>query len=391
MPYLRPKGLHESQYSIGHKIVGLYQQLFLLRLAFVRSLENSINYPDLFRALRVLIIDGERGRLGELSKLINEDHFVESRILVGVESTNKSFSNEAKDRLRFPREGLESLFLPNNHSSWFSLIGINPDPDSPIITINFWDYLESDVIAFMPEWGAEINRQRLIAEVCNTKDVVHATNNYPIFLNFANAYGYTAPYFLEIAQDISYEVLKFGQKVLNICSEKYKEDISKALQLSLPIPSLICDFCGAPMTFDEFFCRNCNSRQLPTIKKIKFVDQISSLFRYSRIVEKSQGALPIKLPISVLTFDRISEYTFVDITNGKTRMLLKRLGDMKLLWHVEREATSLSTKWDLKKTPETNSIVFTFVWSPEQVKIISESKQGGLWEVCSDGTYSKLK
>jgi hypothetical protein len=391
MPYIRPLGIHESHYSIGDKIIGFYKQLFLLRLALIRTLENSVNYPDLFRALRVLIIDGERGRLGELSKLVNQDHLVKSRILVGVESRKDQFLIKPEDRVIFPREGLESLFLPNNHSSWFSLLGVKSNSDSPVTTINFWDYFETDVIAYMPEWGAEITRQRLIAEVCNTKDVVHATNNFPTFLFFTNAYGNFAPYFLEIAQDISYEVLKFGRKVMNICSEKYKKEISKALQYSIPTPSLICRFCQTPIAFDEFKCRNCNSLQLPDVKKIGLVDQISSIFRYGRILEKSNGSLPIKISRNALTFNGISEFTFVDITDGNNRMQLRRLGDMKLIWCVEREVIPLSAIWDLRETPDSNLIVFTFVWSPEQVKIISESKRGGLWEVCSDGTYSKLK
>ena len=168
-------------------------------------------------------------------------------------------------------------------------------------------------------------------------------------------------------------MLKFDQKVLNICSENYKEQISKVLQLSIPIPSLICLFCQTPIAFDEFLYRNCNSLQVPAVSRIGLVDQGSSFFRYSRILEKSTGTLPKILSRNALTFGRISEFTFVDITDGNTRMLLRRLGDMKLIWLVEREAISLTAKWDLRETPDTNSIVFTFVWSPEQVKIISES------------------
>ena len=130
--------------------------------------------------------------------MVNEDHFVQSRTIVGVESRKKSSSNKTGDRVIFPRDGLDSLFLPNNHSSWFSLLGIKSDSDNPAKTVNYWDYVESDVIAFKPEWGAAITRQRLIAEVCNTKDVAHATNNFPTFLNFTNAYGNTVPYFWKL-------------------------------------------------------------------------------------------------------------------------------------------------------------------------------------------------
>jgi len=391
MSYIRPKGLHESQYSVGDKIVGFHQQLLLLRFALIRSLENSIYFPDLFRALRVLIIDGERGRLGELSKLIDEEHFVQSRTLVSVETRNNSSAKETPDRVIFPRVGLESLFLPNNHSSWFSLLGIKSDSENPPKTVNFWNYVDSDVIAFMPEWGAEITRQQLIAEVCNTKDVAHATNNFPTFLNFTSAYGIIGPYFLEIAQDVSYEVLKFGQKILSRCSKEFTDQISKSLQSSIPIPSLICLFCQTPVAIDEFICRNCNSQQFPPIRRIGLVDQISSIFRYGRIIEKRVGSIAIKLPQKALTFDRISEFTFVNISDGNTRMLLRRLSDMKFIWLIERETISHSATWDLNESPDSSSIVFTLIWSPEEVKIISESKKGGLWSICSDGTYSKLK
>jgi hypothetical protein len=121
------------------------------------------------------------------------------------------------------------------------------------------------------------------------------------------------------------------------------------------------------------------------------VDQISSIFQCGRTLEKSNGTLSIKFSRDTLTFDRISEFTFVDITDGNSRMLLRRLSDQILIWLVERKEISISAKWDLRETPEKNSIVFTFVWSPDQVKIISESNRGGLWEVCSDGTFSKLK
>jgi hypothetical protein len=209
-------------------------------------------------------------------------------------------------------------------------------------------------------------------------------------LHFTNAFGITAPYFLEIAQDIAYEVLIFGNKVLNTCSNQYQNQISKSLQFSIPIPTLICVFCQMPLAFDEFLCKNCNSPQMPPTRKIGLVEQLSSIFRFGRIIEKPVGSLPIKLPQKALTFDNISEYTFVDIADGNSRMLLKRLGDMKLIWLVERDMVSKSATWDLNESPKGNSSVFTLMWSPEQAKIISESKRGGLWEVSSNGTYSKF-
>lgn len=389
MPYIRPKNLHETQYSIGDKIVGFHQQLVLLRLALVRTVENYFNFPDLFRALRVLIIDDNRGRLGELARLVNEEHVVLSRTLVCVESKKPS-GDKTTDRVTFPRNGLESLFLPNYHSSWFSFRGINENSGMPAKSVDFWEYVESDVIAFMPEWGAEITRERLIAEVCNSRDVAHSTNNYPTFLDFTNVFGVTAPYFLEIAQDVAYEVLIFGEKVLKNCSNKYQDQISKSLIYSIPTPTLICPLCQMPLNLDEFVCRNCNSLQMLPTRRIGMADQLSSVFRFGRVIEKQVGSIPIKLSQKALTFDNISEFTFVDITDGDSRMLLRRLSDMKLIWLVERGIVSKSAIWDLNESPKENSVVLTLIWSPEQVKIISKSKRGGLWEVTSNGTYSKL-
>jgi hypothetical protein len=80
----------------------------------------------------------------------------------------------------------------------------------------------------------------------------------------------------------------------------------------------------------------------PVTQRVGFSEQLSSVFRFGRIIDKPVGTLPIKLPYVTLTFDSISEYTFVDITDGDSRTLLKRLSDMKLLWRVDRGLVSHS-------------------------------------------------
>ncbi len=384
--------MHETSYTVGDKIIGLRQQLLLLRLALVRSIENYCHYPDLFRALRVLIIDGDRGRLGELARLVGETHTVQSRAFVHVEARDSSSIEKVRsdDKVVLPRNGLESLFLPNYYSRWFGIRGIDSSPEKSSNFIDFWNYIESDVVAFMPEWGAEVTRQRLIAEVCNTRDVAHSSNNYPTFLHFTNAFGVTAPYFLEIAEDVAYEVLLFGKKVLGKCIDQFKTQVAQSLQSSIPVPALVCHLCQMPLEIDQFICSNCNSLQLPPPQRIGFAEQISSVFRFGRLLEKPVGSLPIKFHYMLLAFNNISEYTFVDITDGDSRMLLKRLGDMKLLWCVDRGVVSHSAVWDITKMPKENSVVVTLIWSPDQVKIISTVDGDGLWEVSSDGIFRKI-
>jgi hypothetical protein len=386
MTYKRPQGIHESQYSVGDKILGFHHQLLLLRLSLVRSVENHFFYPDLVRALRVLIIDNDRGRLGELADLVNVHHSVQSRKLIRIEMREGSKAVNCPEKIVFPRNGLQSLFTPNNDSNWFALLGINSGSDKQPITVDFWDYL-----AFMPEWGAEVTRQRLIAEVCNTKDVAHSTNNYPTFLNFTNAFGAIAPYFLEIAMDIAYEVLCFGTRVLNKCQEQYQDQISKSLQTYIPIPALICLNCQMPLGLDQFKCNNCNSLQLPPVRRVGIMEQATSIFRSGNLIKEPTGTISIKLPYDALNFDSLSEYSFVDLADDESRMTLIRLRDMKLMWRVNRGLVSHSAIWDLKKTPiEEQSVVFTLTWSVDEVKIISLIKDDGLWEVTSSGSEKKI-
>lgn len=390
MTYQKPSGLHESSYTIGEKIVGFQRQLLLLREALVRTTINPVYYPDLFRALRVLIIDGKRGRLGELAELVSDTHTVQSRAPVSIEPREGSTIDPGNDKVTFPRTGLSSVFFPNYHSRWFTLRGVRTTSDKSPISVDFWDHIESDVVAFKPEFGAEITRQTLIAEVCNTRDVAHASDHYPTFLRFTNAFGSTAPYFLEIAQEVAYEVLAFGRHVVNTCSAKYQNQVSRALQHAITIPVPLCAVCHKPIAVDEFVCPHCTSTQLPPPQRRGPQEQLASLFHFGRFIEKSTGTVPLKIDLPLLTYDGVSEYSLVDIVEGTSRMLLKRTGDMKLLWRVDRDLVSHSATWDLTETPEENQVVFFFTWSPEQITIISTSRRGGLWEVASDGTSRRL-
>lgn len=391
MTYKRPQGIHESQYSVGDKILGFHHQLLLLRLSLVRLVENHIYYPELFRALRVLIIDNNRGRLGELAELVNVHHSVQSRKLICLERRKNTKTAGNPKKVTFPRNGLQSLFTPNNFSNWLSLLGINSDSGNQPIKVDFWEYLESDVIAFMPEWGSEVTRQRLIAEICNTKNVAHSTNNYPTFLNFTNSLGTIAPYFIEIAMDVAYEILIFGSRVLKTCLELYGEQIFEALKTSMPIPALICLNCQMPLELDQFKCNNCNSIQLPPVRRIGIIEQTSSIFRNGNLIKKSTGTISIRLPYEALNFDPLSEYSFVDLVDGESRMALIRISDMKLVWRVTHGLISHSAIWDLKKTPQEEvSVVFTLTWSADELKIISFVKDDGLWEVTSNGSEKKI-
>jgi hypothetical protein len=146
-----------------------------------------------------------------------------------------------------------------------------------------------------------------------------------------------------------------------------------------------------PLAYNEFVCPNCKTSQLPPIKPIGLVDQLTSFFHFGRLVEKDTGSLPMKIPILALTFDSHSEYTFVDITDGKTHMSLKRTSDMKLQWRVDQGLISRTAVWDLDESPKNPEAFFVIAWNPDQVKIISPSLRDGLWEASSNGTMRKLE
>jgi hypothetical protein len=391
MAYQRPLGLHETTFTTGEKIIGLQRQLFLLREALVRTAFDPTFYPDLFRALRVLIIDGENGRLGELAKLVGEMYVVQSRSLTCIEARAGSAGGSESQKPAFVRTGLQSLFLPNFHSRWLALRGVQPASDKQPVSVDFWEYIGSDVIAFKTEFGAEVTRKVLIAEVCNTRDVAHAAGQYPTFLRFTNALGSTAPYFLEIAQEVSYEVLTFGRRVIGKCSQSYQDQISKALQYAIPIPPvLVCAGCHSPLVVDEFVCTHCGNPQLPPLQRYGPREQLESLFAFGRLLDMPTGSVSVSIGRSALIYDGVAEYALVDMTEGDDRMSLKRTADMKLMWRVDRNLASRSVVWDLEETPETSQVVFFFGWDLERVTIASARRCGGLWQIASDGTLRSL-
>lgn len=153
MAYQRPRGLHEDSYTVGEKVIDLSRQLFLLRDALVRSTLADTYYPDLFRALRVLVIDGERGRLGELAALTEKDYAVRSRRIVTFDNSQDGHAANAVTNgpITFPGgSGLFAVFFPNLHSRWLILRGVN-ESSTPPISSDFWDYLEEDVVAYKME------------------------------------------------------------------------------------------------------------------------------------------------------------------------------------------------------------------------------------------------
>jgi hypothetical protein len=149
--------------------------------------------------------------------------------------------------------------------------------------------------------------------------------------------------------------------------------------------------CHMPIAVNEFICQHCNTLQLPPLlQRWGPHEQLTSLFHFGRVIEKSTGSLPLKMDLTTLTYNGISEYLLVDIAEGNSRMLLKRTGDMTLLWRVDHDLVSHSAVWPLNETPEDCQATFILTWSPERVAIIATSNRGGLWEAASDRTFCKL-
>jgi hypothetical protein len=115
------------------------------------------------------------------------------------------------------------------------------------------------------------------------------------------------------------------------------------------------------------------------------------MFFFQGLLKTPTGTVSMKIDTASLTYDGVSEYSLVDLTEGNTRMLLKRTGDRKLVWQVDRDLVSYSATWDLSEMPETKSVTLFLMWSPEGVSITCNGRRGGLWKAESDGTFSKLQ
>lgn len=391
MAYERPKGLHEQAYTNGELSVHFYRQLYLLRDALLRSVHDPNHFPDLFRALRVLVIDGNRGRLGHLARKLNLHHGVPS-MLSDVPVGESLPPRDGPDEWRWFRFGATATLFMNPCSPWFKLRGLDIDPPEPCRETDFWVYLEDEIISNKAEYGAPISRAALIAEVCNARDVVHASLNYPTFLIGAQAWGLTAPYFLEAAQEVAFEVLKFGQRVLEGAQDQYSDQIESALRKAIPIPPALCTRCRLPVgSLHEFVCDKCGHHMLPDPPRMPLVDRLSSIFRHTDAVDQPEGTVAVYLDLAIMHGSPLAEVELVREDGHTGAFRITRTGTGLLKWTISNVEGTRDAVWDLRDSPTEGRAMFFFRWGLDEMSIASQTADGRLVEVTESGDKRELE
>jgi hypothetical protein len=361
---------HRTAYTTGEKVVLLSRQLLLLREALIRTAHHPIYYPELFRALRVLLIDPPPGRLGELAQALGVSHCVECLEPWEFRERGTDDTPDADGEARLFRSGVAAILEPTDPSRWKQLRGLPVYAPRPLVRLPFSEYLDRVIVGIKPEYQAQVSRRSLIVDVSNSRDVAHADPSMPTYLQAMQALGPAGPHYLVVAQEAALETLTFGRLVLEAAGAQYPDQIGRALRYEFAAPSPACGTCGRWMPIDEFICVQCGATQLPPLQLISNRQGLESMVLHGRILEKPTGSLHLIQDVESLVGAVGYEVVFLDIAVDAGQAQLYRSADRQLVWRLRQGERSRSVSVAVPAYPEhTKNALLMLSWSPDEVAV----------------------
>lgn len=361
---------HVTAYTTGEKVLFLSRQLLLLREALARSAHHAVYYPDLFRALRVLLIDPPPGRLGELAQALVVTHIVHCLRPWEFRPRGKDDVPDADGEARLFRSEIAAILEPADPSRWKQLRGLPEYAPRPSVELDFWEYLDTVIVGIKAEFQAPVSRRSLIADVANSRDVAHADPSGPTYLQAMNALGPLGPHFLVVAQEVALETLTYGRLVLEAAGAKYPDQIRRALMHEFAAPMPVCSTCGQPLAIDAFACPRCQSEQLPPPRFPTLRESLESGFLHSRALNQVTGTQVLILSLEALVASPGFELALVDLAVDDVRMQLYRTADSYLVWRVQRATMAYSVRVLVPSYPKgAANALLILSWSPHSVAV----------------------
>ena len=366
----RDQRAHVTAYTTGEKVIFLARQLLLLREALIRTAHHTVYYPELFRALRVLLLDPPPGRLGELARVLGVTHQVRCLKPWEFRERGQDEVPDADGEARLFRSGVSLILEPTDPSRWKQLRGVPEYAPREFQELDFWEYLDVVVVGIKAEYEAEVSRRSLIADVANSRDVAHADPSGPTYLQAMNAVVPLGPYFLVVAQETAYETLTFGRVTLEAAASRYSEQITRTLPYEFAAPVPLCGVCGQPLPIDAFTCPRCRSSQLPPPRFPTLRESLESTVLHGRLLKQEIGTQVLILSVEALVDMPGFEITLIDLALEGDRMQLYRTADNYLVWRVQRGDSALSVRVAVPPYPEgSKNALLLLGWSREKVSV----------------------
>lgn len=354
-------------YTPKEELAVLAAELWRLREALIRTTSNVANAPDLVRALRVLVLDDSDALIPRLAKRYSVAHSV---LTIPPARPPKSKRDQPEPG-SLMLSGIVGVVNPDHFARWRTVRGIANPSKASGLTVSFQEYLDLGIAADASR-ASPISRKELLKDVANTSFGVHGSTAYPGHVETSWLATENGPHYLLIAQELAYEALAYGERILAVAVAKGFIDLATSRTPDgLGIPQPTCDRCGIQLGNTEFSCAKCGRELLQPFVQSESQNALSHALEIGLANETGHIALVVAMPN--LCNPNAGAFRIAHASRGGRVGDLRRTAEMLLVWRVESGDVVHEAALDLKKRPlklkPSDHFLLMLGWTPERAVV----------------------
>jgi hypothetical protein len=372
-----------KSYTPTDRVRALAVQLTLLRDSLIRTTFSDLAFADLIRALRVLVLDDGDALLPQLADHFRVDHSVTTS--PPIQPATSSGIDPDTGALLMPDIG--GFVNTDPFSRWRHVRGLHPPHSATGLVVSFPEYLQLSV-GVHRQRGTAISRKRMLADLAEQYFGVHGSTAREGHVGIALLHVGGGPQYMWLAQELAYETLDYGKRVLEVASDRLNLDVYVSAGIDFPrLDPPACANCGAPLTLSEFQCRACGATSLGGVRPDE------SAMTLGELIREAQSDTPWSMAfigsIPGLFDSNVPPFVLADVEGDGWRARLTRDANRHLVWTCTRDGRTLSAAVDLFKRPTSADpgrvLLIILSWEPERVCAYVVSDPPDFWAT-SDGS-----
>jgi hypothetical protein len=372
-----------QSYSINDEVVALLAELYRLRDALIRSTHDRLHALDLLRSLRVLVLDGGDALLLRLAA-----HFrIEHRVIATPPARPPGGRKDTPEPGSLVMSGMVGVVAPNHFARWRALRGFTNPAKAPGLDLSFEEYLDLAVAAHR-DHGTPISRRQLLSDIANQAFGVHGSQAYPEHVEMAWLELENGPHYLDLSQELAYECLDYGSKVVSVAMARLGLDAASLVAPgNVPIRGPRCPACQAELSLLDFTCPSCGANLLAPVNEGPTIHTLSDALRTA--LREPTGTVATIVQLPALLDQEAGDLLIARARSSNGRSAeLSRTRDVTLRWAVSDGTAQHVAELDLKKRPlkiKPDDFMLLIVgWSPERA-IVSIGADPPDMDASSDG------
>lgn len=369
-------------YSIGEQVAALLAELYRLRDALIRTTHDRLHALDLLRSLRVLVLDGGDALLLRLAA-----HFrVEHRVAATSPARPPAGRTDTPEPGSLVMRGMIGVVAPNHFARWRALRGFVNSAKGPPLDLAFNDYLELAAAAHR-EHATPVSRRQLLSDIANQAFGVHGSQAYPNHVEMAWLELENGPHYLDLSQELAYECLDYGQKVVATAATRFGlKPGALVAPGNVPIRSPRCSSCEAELYLLDFTCPHCSTPFLGPPDETPSIHSLSHALQSA--LSEPTGTVATILQIPALLDPQAGDLLIARANTSRRSVELCRTQRLTLRWAVRDGEVEHIAELDLKKRPlkvkPADFLLLIVGWSPERA-IVSLGADPPDMDASSDG------